>query len=248
MNFSNLKEWTTPRGNVVELAINGKIAWKKVQNVPINTLSVGSSVFLNVNGVRTEFLIVHQGLPASSSKVSYDSSCEGAWLLMKNIYEKRAWDSVNNDYAESDIHNYLKNTFINLFDDDIKGIIKTVRIPYRKGYASSGVPANGANGLSTKVFLLSMAELGEPRVVNYEDGTRLDYFSRDNTSNQIAYFDGVATAWWSRSANSASYNYVDYVNVDGKKTLMACTNNAGVRPALVLPSDTLVDASGNVIA
>ena len=51
-------------------------------NKAISTLAVGSSVYLNVGGVRKEFLVVHQGKPSSL----YDSSCNGTWLLMKDIY------------------------------------------------------------------------------------------------------------------------------------------------------------------
>lgn len=48
----------------------------------IGSLGIGTSVYMNVNNARTEFLVVHQGLPSSD----YDSSCNGTWLLMKNIY------------------------------------------------------------------------------------------------------------------------------------------------------------------
>ena len=47
-------------------------------NKAIGTLAVGSSVYLNVGGVRKEFLVVHQGLLSSM----YDASCNGTWLLM----------------------------------------------------------------------------------------------------------------------------------------------------------------------
>ena len=50
---------------------------------------VGSIVKLNVNGAATELLVVHQGLPSAI----YDASCNGTWLLMKDIYEKRVWQS-----------------------------------------------------------------------------------------------------------------------------------------------------------
>ena len=71
-------------------------------------IEVGSSVFANVNGVRTEFLVVHQGLPSSM----YDASCDGTWLLMKDIYVERAWHSSNsNSYKASTINTYLNDTF-----------------------------------------------------------------------------------------------------------------------------------------
>lgn len=51
---------------------------------PISALAVGSSVFCNVNGVKTEFVVVHQGKPSDM----YDDSCNGAWLLMKDVSVK----------------------------------------------------------------------------------------------------------------------------------------------------------------
>ena len=47
---------------------------------PAGELDIGSSVFLNVDGVPVEFLVVHQGLPSSI----YDTSCDGTWFLMKD--------------------------------------------------------------------------------------------------------------------------------------------------------------------
>ena len=41
---------------------------------PASDYTVGESVFLNVNGVSTEFFVVHQGNPDASI---YDTSCNG---------------------------------------------------------------------------------------------------------------------------------------------------------------------------
>ena len=118
-------------------------------------LEIGSTVKLKVDGTLKEFLIVHQGKPSSI----YDDSCDGTWLLMKDIYESRAWDSSttagNNDYENSDIHAYMNGTFFGLFDSNVQEVIKQVKIPYRKGTGSGGTDTSGSNGLSTKVFLFS---------------------------------------------------------------------------------------------
>ena len=241
MKFEGLKEWNTPRGKVSELAINGKIAWKKVVNVPISTLDVGSSVFLNVGGKKTDFIIVHQGLPSTS----YDSSCNGTWLLMKNIYTKAAWDGTNNSYADSDIYAYLKNTFLNLFASNIRSIIKNVYIPFVNGVGTSSV----SYYLSAKVFLLSAMELGwESGSYRKADGSCLTYFKDISNSKRIAYYNSSATEWWTRSPNGLGSTQVIYVKTDGGNTTTSYSTSYGVRPAFILPSDTLVDASGNVIA
>ena len=62
-----------------------------VSGTPLNDYPAGTPVYLNVNGVRTTFIVAHKGRPSTS----YDSSCDGIWLVMNNIYEKRAWNSSN---------------------------------------------------------------------------------------------------------------------------------------------------------
>ena len=52
-----------------------------VAGIPIGNLAVGSVVALNIGN----FIVVHQGKPGAI----YDDSCNGTWLLMKDIYEKR---------------------------------------------------------------------------------------------------------------------------------------------------------------
>lgn len=118
-------------------------------NVRLGAKAVGSIVKIKVNGAAKDFIIVHQGKPSSV----YDDSCNGTWLLMKDIYEKRQWNSSNtNDYANSTIHSYLNSTFLNLLEPNIKRAIKQVKLPYRKGSGSSETVTSGSNGLSAKIF------------------------------------------------------------------------------------------------
>lgn len=216
----------------------------------LGSLAVGSSVYFKVNNVRTEWLVVQQGNPDASI---YDSSCDGTWLLMKNIYENRAWNSSNtNDYANSTIHSYLNSTFPNLLESNIKNAIKQVKLPYRKGSGASTTVTSGSNGLSTKIFLLSATETSfsfssMPR----GEGAELAYFKgcADDSSDpkRVAYLNGSATRWWLRSPYCNSSNLALQVKVDGKWLGNNCTLSLGIRPALILPSTTLVDGEGNVI-
>lgn len=218
-------------------------------NKAISTLAVGSSVYLNVGGVRKEFLIVHQGLPSSL----YDTSCNGTWLLMKDIYEERAWHSSNvNKYESSDIHAYLNSTFLNLFDNNIKDAIKQVKIPYRKNGGSDGTDQSGANGLPCKVFLLSGYEVGWTTSDNgyfQEDGAKLSYFESGTGSSannkRIAKLNGSAAFWWLRSATGGTSSVWGVLS-NGDYSSDYTSSSYGIRPALVLSSDALVDDSGNV--
>ena len=219
-------------------------------NKAISTLAVGSSVYLNVGGVRKEFLVVHQGLPSSL----YDASCDGTWLLMKDCYEQRQWNSSNvNKYETSDVNTYLNGPFFNLFDSNIQGIIKQVKIPYHKGGGNDGTDQSGANGLPAKIFLLSGYEVGfTTRDSDYfpVDGAKLDYFgaSAVGNSKRIANYGGSATSWGLRSPSTYSRDsYMWFVFSDGSYSATGPSASVGIRPALILPSTTQVDDSGNVV-
>ena len=220
-------------------------------NKAISTLAVGSSVYLNVGGVRKEFLVVHQGLPSSL----YDASCDGTWLLMKDCYENRQWNSSeSNVYETSTVNTYLNGPFLSLFDSNIQGIIKQVKIPYRKNGGPGGTDQSGANGLSVKIFPLSGYEIGWTTDIDPYlpvDGVKLAYFeSGTSTSAQnkrIAYLNGSAVDWWLRSMNGYSATSVWFVDSSGGFGTRGVSTSLGIHPALILPSTTLVDDSGNVV-
>lgn len=215
----------------------------------LGSMSVGSTVKLNLGGSPRDFLVVHQGLPSSM----YDSSCNGTWLLLKDIYTTRQWDGSNNDYKNSDIHSYLNGTFLNLFDNDIKNAIKQVKIPYQNGTGSGGSVASGANGLSCKIFLLSGYELGWTTSDNSyfpRDGAKLSYFSSGTGSaannKRIANYNGSVTLWWLRSPSTLSTSDVWGVYSNGYYYYWDCSDTCGVRPALVLDSSLSVSDDGSV--
>lgn len=209
----------------------------------IGSLPVKTSVFTNFNGVLTEFLIVHQGNPDFDL---YDTSCDGTWLLMKNIHERSVWDSSDNSYKDSDIHAYMNNTLFGLFDIDIQPIIKPVKIPYVNGVGTTGSVASGSNGLSTRIFSLGGYELGWTSANNSYfpvDGACLDYFSGMSSTDEgrIAYLNGSVTLWWTRSANVTSTNNAFCVHSNGSYYSRAVTQTWGVRPALIVYPNTAVD-------
>jgi hypothetical protein len=214
--------------------------------IEIGSMPVGTKVKLTVNGTDWDFLIVHQGNPDVSL---YDASCDGTWLLMEDIYESRQWHSSKvNDYENSTIHSYLNGTFLGLFDADIQAAIKQVKIPYVNGTGSSAV-ASGASGLDAKIFLLSGYEVGFNQSINSYfpiDGAKLDYFQLGNSSEstarslRIAYLNGTATYWWLRSPYTNNTGSAWGVYSDGGCSSSSCSFSYGVRPALILNSNTLL--------
>lgn len=218
-------------------------------NVLLSTKAVGSTVKLTVNGKAREFIVVHQGKPSSV----YDESCNGTWLLMKDIYENRVWQSGNiNKYESSDIHSYLNNTFLKLFDSNIQGAIKQVKLPYRKNGGSGGTTQQGANGLPCKIFLLSAPEVHyEHSYIDSGEGAVLSYFASCVTNNadskRVAYLNGSAAGWWLRSPGTGGTNSVWLVGASGYYNGdYGASDSLGIRPALVLPSTLLVSDDGTV--
>lgn len=217
--------------------------------VTLSSKAIGSTIKLKVNGSAKDFIVVHQGKPSSV----YDDSCNGTWLLMKDIYENRQWHSSNtNDYANSTIHSYLNSTFLNLFESNIKNAIKQVKLPYRKGSGTSTTVTSGSNGLSAKIFLLSATEtsFNFSSYMPSGEGAELAYFKgcADNSSDskRVAYLNGSATYWWLRSPNCNYFNVALGVNSNGDWGGNYCSSSCGIRPALILPSTLLVSDDGTV--
>lgn len=216
--------------------------------VTLSSKAIGSTIKLKVNGSAKDFIVVHQGKPSSV----YDDSCNGTWLLMKDIYENRAWHSSNtNDYANSTIHSYLNSTFLNLFESNIKNAIKQVKLPYRKGSGTSTTVTSGSNGLSAKIFLLSATETSFSfSYMPSGEGAELAYFKgcADNSSDskRVAKLNGSATDWWLRSPGCSYFNGALYVNSNGDWNHNFCSYSYGIRPALILPSTLLVSDDGTV--
>ena len=216
--------------------------------VTLSSKAIGSTIKLKVNGSAKDFIVVHQGKPSSV----YDDSCNGTWLLMKDIYESRQWHSSNtNDYANSTIHSYLNSTFLAMFDSNIQKAIKQVKLPYRKGSGTSTTVTSGSNGLPAKIFLLSATEMS----FNFSympsgEGAELAYFKgcADNSSDskRVAYLNGSAAYWWLRSPYCNYSSLALCVDSSGVWSLNYCSYSRGIRPALILPSTLLVSDDGTV--
>lgn len=219
-------------------------------SVALSSKAVGSIVKIKVNGTLLDFIVVQQGKPSSI----YDESCNGTWLLMKDLYESRQWHSSNvNDYANSTIHSYLNSTFLNLIDANIRAQIRQAKIPYRPGSGTSMNVNSGANGLSAKIFLLSNIEVGGDPSWSYfpQDGAKLAYFELGTgtsaNNKRLAYLNGSAAIWWLRSPSTSDSYGAWYVYSSGNSSdTYDCSSTYGIRPALILPSTLLVSDDGSV--
>ena len=215
--------------------------WQVASKKPAGDYVVDDIVQLRENLVPVDYIVVHQGLPSSM----YDASCDGTWLLRKDIAENRVWDSGDSNVLEtSDIMAYLNGDWLTRYDSNVQNMIKTVRIPYRQGGGSGGTDQSGANGLQCKVFLLGGYEVGFSTGVSQNfpvDGAKLDYFISGNDSSakqrRIATLNGSATIWCLRSPNTDNTGDVCYVFSNGGYSIWYAGGSGGVRPAFILPSD-----------
>ena len=176
--------------------------------VKLGTKSVGSIIKLNEFGRPVNYIIIQQGLPSSGN---YDASCNGTWVRRQSAGAEKEWDSSNNDYANSDIHSWLNNTysgFLAALDDDIlsQGVLN-VKIPYRPGSGTSGTVNSGSRGLSCRAFLLSMLEVGLTPGYSPREGATLSYFSSGGASRRIVNYNGSPARAWSRSPDLGSGDF-----------------------------------------
>lgn len=219
----------------------------KKTGIQAGTLAVGSTVKLMEGGAAVEYLVVNQGIPSNSSL--YDASCDGTWLLRKDIHSNRQWNTSNvNIYETSAINTWLNGDFFNSLGSIEQATVKQVKIPYRHGGGDGGTDQSGANGLLCKIFLLSGYEVGWTTSDNSYfpvDGAKLSYFAPDTgtsaNNKRIAYLNGSAVRWWLRSPDTGGVDVVWYVSYNGNYNGYYASTSYGIRPALVLPSNALFD-------
>ena len=216
-----------------------------VTGILASSLAVGSTVKLMEGGTAVEYLVVNQGIPSNSSL--YDASCDGTWLLRKDIHSRRPWENNNNIYETSAINTWLNGDFFNSLGSVEQATIKQVKIPYKShGGNQLGRVETGDNGLSCRIFLLCGYEVGFTTKDNSGfpvDGACLSYFDNATQSKRIAYMNGTATTWWLRSPKIGNNSYVWQANSNGIEDTGLTANPYGVRPALILPKTALFDAS-----
>ena len=209
-------------------------------------LAVGSTVKLMENGSAVEYLVVNQGIPGNSSL--YDSSCNGVWLLRKNLHSERVWNASGNlsTYANSDINTWLNGEFFNSLGSVEQAAIKQAKIPYCLGGGSTTINS-GANGLPVKAFLLGGYEVGwTTATASYFpiDGACLSYFNGTSATDtkRIANLNGSAGPWWIRSPNTSRSNVVRCVLVSGGYNMgYSPKSSYGIRPAVIIPFDATFD-------
>lgn len=205
--------------------------------VAASTLSVGDTVLANVNGVETEFLVIHQGRPPTK----YATNCNGTWLMWKHGYVDTDFDRVqymDNRDIEYYLTNHLQDLLDGAFDSDISTGIKSVNIPFYHPYY--GETWTGTSGLSVKFFFLSGVEVGFSARTGLPtgDGVCLDYFNGATNEKRII----PEGQWLLRTAVSNDQSQMWFVGADGSPTKIdpSMEDSVVIRPAFILNDTTQV--------
>lgn len=229
-----------------------RVEMEVVLGFPLSDLDVGAKIAVPMkDGSKQMRRLLHKGNPDPSL---YPESCNAGWTAEEAVHEMRQWHSSNsNSYKASTIHAYLNGGYANLFDPRFLAKVVEAKIPYVNGTGNSAV-ASGANGLLCKFFLLSGCEMGYANSSEYQylpnDGKKLSYFDNGNdlaaASKRIAYFNGTATRWWTRSPYTWSSEEVWGITEEGYiNGRHPCSSSYGVRPACLFPLDLLLDLMPN---
>ena len=213
--------------------------------VTLGSKAVGSIVKIKVEGALRDFIVIRHGSPPGL----YDSSCNGTWVLQKDIFETHTWaeyaDSRRTCYNTAQVRNYLENDWKNKVDSEIRTQIKRVKIPYCSNQ-ESGAVSSGASGLSSSVFLLSPREFG--LLHGPADGYVLEYCDLDEPRH-VACLNGVPTKWWTRTpyVSTGVRNQVWYIGVKNGADEASYNAELGIRPAFILPLTLMVADDGTIL-
>lgn len=211
----------------------------------VGQVSVGDSVWANVNGEQTEFLVVQQGNPDATM---YDESCNGTWLLWKGYYNTTEFGFMDNRDLSFWLSGDLQEMLDGALDSNVEAAIHQTKIPYWE--PAGGVITNGVFDGSTRFFLLSGYEVGfTSQNSNYlpVDGACLEYFVGANNEKRVLEWGAT---WPLRSVNTNSPVDVWCVDEDGALASYSTEGETSfyVRPAFILDSNTpFVRAGGKNI-
>lgn len=163
----------------------------------------GKIIMLPYQGRMVPHIVVQVGNPAPEM---YDASCDGVWLLRKDISGTGKWSS-NARLEGSEMMTTMAG-YADDYDSAVQAAIKTVKIPYCVGDQAEVKTLE--SGLECKIFPLGAYELGFTTALPANipvDGAKLDYFlPGDDTYaaniRRVSTFQGDPYTYYTRSSNT----------------------------------------------
>lgn len=208
---------------------------------PVGELPVGSSVFMNVDGVRTEFLIINQGYEPAG----YSCDTITTWVLSKYALDQVENDMSDSMFGKSPLYNYISN-FTTKLDEPIASLLS--EISYKVNISAD------TTLYSTKAVILTSSDINETNGSSTEDPVPLQYFENaSDTDRLLPYINSTASyvKWHVRDISMyavSPYYRPRYVNTRG--SISTSSNyyiTCYVRPALAFLPKTFIDSEFNII-
>lgn len=220
--------------------------------IPITDLAVGDSVFMKETGVLKEYIIVQKGRPTSA----YDSSCDGVWLMRKDLYKLFELPATTIYGADNYIRNYasqiIDNECASFYSAELflyDSVIVNATIPSRSSLGSAPAWNQQNTPITRKCFVVSATELGNPISFLYPtNSAKLAYFDSGsgsgNTKRQASY-NGTLYNWMTRTTQvvmddpDPGDRYLNALTVSTAGWFNAITQgagaqNTGLRPCVIV--------------
>jgi hypothetical protein len=258
VNGVNITDVKLDGSDLNTVNVDGVTVWTRATEPPepLGNKAIGDIVKITVGGVVENFIVIHQGRPNANYENAFIG---GTFLLREDVLANRQWHNSqpNNSYQASAIHTWLNNTYLNSIAQNIRDQIRQVRIPFVPIQGPSTTVNSGNNGLSCRVFLLSMTEVGYSASfstgnIAVEGGLTSYFISGTGTeanNRRIGRRAGSAANWWLRSPAASTNDFAWNIGTSGTASTATVVNTMrGPRPAFVLPNTLLVAADGTILA
>lgn len=200
---------------------------KPIGGIKLSELAEGSIVKINENGTPTEFYV---------AKHNYESGLNGAGrtlLVRKDCCDQIAFNSTGiNKYASGTVDTWLNETYKSRLDANIRSAISTTMFYYTIGDNNITITT-----LSRSVFLLSGKECDKTQQLANSEGSVLPIASK----LQIAYYNGSAVEWWSRTPMNDNKWQACHFSTAGNFGYGNCSASRYTRPCFTIPSNALFD-------
>lgn len=273
---SNLTLRVTPTSSRLYDSSTGAVVNpSEVYPPTLGFVPVGETVKLMVEDELRDFIVVHQGSPGPGyvgfenttllmpeKMLGYITSAVSP-PIPSHLLPRQMHSTNVIDYHNSDLHAWLNSTYLSKLDSSIVDFIQEVRIPFSTGSGPSQNVMHSENGLSTRVFLPSLTEIGFTPFwgdgVFRVEGSKFDYFlegtSPEATQLRITNnFAGFTMRSWTRSLLPVAWmpaNYTPFaapnafgvLDVNGRivhLTATQSTGHGGFRPIIPISSSLIV--------
>ena len=143
--------------------------------------------------------------------------CSFSLLASHLLDRNKKWNNIDSGntsggFGSSTLNTSLNNRLYNAIPNQIRSLIKQVKVPYSLGNKSTEVETSDCYITIPSCIEVDSTMTNEPYI---NEGSAISYMT-DNDSRKRAYNNGKVGSYWLRSPNASYANYVYQVNDSGK--------------------------------